>query len=203
MSPRLRVWNSLRVAETITTFLLGRPSSLPASRRDISSHFDSRTLQATQFCSVAFNSIVDACALLDATVQKLSRGRKMDVSTAEGLLEQLRRWSQSLPPQLRQFAFTDAASLTSADRQRLIANVHVSCVYYFAVMVLTRQFLISHLMGRLRRKGPQKPGASASEEAEKVSSLAEVCVSSASYIADICRKMQIGGFSFGNMCYVK
>lgn len=189
--------------ETITTFLLGRPSSLPASRRDMSNHLESKTSHDAEFYPIAFNSIVEACALLDATVQKLSRGRKMDVSTAEGILEQLRRWSQNLSPQLRQFAFTDASSLTSADRQRLIANVHVSCVYYFAVMVLTRQFLITHMMGRLRRRTPQKPGTVLSEEAEKVSSLAEVCVSSASYIADICRKMQVGGFAFGNLCYVK
>jgi len=207
---RLRMWNSLRNIDILTSFILGRPKSLPIVRQGTSQP-EIASEEDPQHSQSAFNAIIRACSLLEDIVTKLSKGNMLHVPTAEGLLELLRQWSRALPPNLRQFTSTprDGAGLDPADRQLLTGNMHVSCVYYFAVILITRPFLIAYLMSRLRGKAPDQLISDPDEASDvniknnKVSKLAQVCVSSAVYMAEMCQKAKASNFSFGNLCLLK
>ncbi|KAJ9136596.1 putative C6 transcription factor [Pleurostoma richardsiae] len=198
---RLRTWNSLRILDSLTSFILGRPSSLPPTRYDTSSLKEAET-QVSAFGrqGQAFNGISRACTLLEEIVQKLSRGHMMDVSVAETLLDKLREWSTGLPPAVRQFSVTGG---TSPDWEMLVGNMHVACVYYFAVILVTRPFLIAHLMSSLRSRSTGQTSSMADERAEMVARLAQVCLGSAMYMADTCHRVKMAGYAFGNLCLVK
>jgi hypothetical protein len=158
-----------------------------------------------------FTAILKGSSLLEDIVNKLSKGNMLHVPTAEGLLEQLRQWSRALPPTLRQFTSTsgDGSCLDFADRQLLAGNIHLSCVYYFAVILITRPFLIAYLMSRLRGRAPDQLISDPEEATDvriknnTVSKLAQVCVSSAVYMADTCAKAKASNFTFGNLCMLK
>ncbi|KXJ94039.1 hypothetical protein Micbo1qcDRAFT_193315 [Microdochium bolleyi] len=215
---RLRVWNSLVVLDTLMSFILGRPQSLPPTRSEASR----AGTPAPESAQGTFPAIVRGCALIENIVQTLRSSNMLHVPTAENLLEQLRLWTQSLPEAVRQFTFTASAypgsgfSLESADRQALVGNVHVSCVYYFAVILITRPFLIADHMPRLRARASQHgsmgPGgasvaATPTPESKvrnaKVAKLAQVCVSSAMFMAETLQKLKKSDFAFGNLCLVK
>ncbi len=84
--------------------------------------------------------------------------------------------------------------------------MHVSCVYYFAVILITRPFLIAHHLSSLRGKAANQAndgGDGRDVRAEKIARLAQVCVSSAMYMADMCQQVKASGYAFGNLCLVK
>ncbi|KAE8307790.1 hypothetical protein BDV41DRAFT_584082 [Aspergillus transmontanensis] len=159
----------------------------------------------------AFYAIGDGCILLDNIVDTLSKGKLLDIMTAEDLLMQLRKWSGSLPTTLRQFChpFHSSQTLKPGDRQRLLGSIHISCLYYFAVILVTRPYLIAYLTSRLRGKAPDHLISDPDEASDvtlknnKVSKLAQVCVSSSLYMVDMCRRAKSAGLVFRNFCLLK
>lgn len=149
------------------------------------------------------------CILIERIVQSLRKGSMLHVPTAEDLLDQLRQWTQSLPATVRQFSLSQSTRMESADRQALIGSVHISCVYYFAVILITRPFLIAYLMSRLRGRAPDHLINDPDEASDmriknnKVSRFAQVCVSAATYMAETLQKVKTANFTFGNLCLVK
>lgn len=191
----------------LTSSILGRPCTVPrATRHDLHSlSLDPNTPE--------FNAVLKGAALLDDICRILSSGIMIDVPTAEGLLTKLRQWSQKLSPCLRQFSCTDGFSMSSVDRQTFLGRIHVSSVYYFAVMLVTRPFLIRHLMSKIRRRSGHEAGVNLHPNE---AGLAQVCMSSAAYMGDLCRKTALAvtmaevfnfkpmsELPFGNLCLFK
>lgn len=153
------------------------------------------------------------CSQLEEIVDNLNRENILHVPTAESLLQRLRQWSRELHPNMRQFAAMSHANespcLDFADRQALMGNMHVSCIYYFAVILITRPYLIAYLMSRLRGKAPDHLISDPDEASDvniknnKVSKLAQVCVGAAVYMVDMCRKARESEFTFGNLCLLQ
>lgn len=182
---------------------------------------------------LAFDAVTRSSTLLEEIVDQLSCGKILHVPTAEHLLARLRSWNKSVPDHLRNIklaydtAYTqsdglsdlvcgldDAISnhnqrLSHDDRQRLTGSLHVSCIYYFAVILITRPFLIAYLLSRLRGRAPDQlipDPAEASDVAIKnstVSKMAQVCVSAAIHTAETCAAAKTSGFEFGNLCLLK
>lgn len=179
----------------LTSSILGRPCTVPrATRHDL----HALPLDPNQ---PAFNAVLKGAALLDDICRVLSRPVMIDVSTAEDLLQKLRSWSQALPVGLRRFSCDDISSLDSTGRRSFLGRVHVSSVYYFSVILVTRPFLIRHLMSRLRQRAGHNPhGITDPKEA----GLAQVCMGSAAYMGDLCRKtapaVTMSDLPFGNLC---
>ncbi|KAE8320907.1 hypothetical protein BDV39DRAFT_212965 [Aspergillus sergii] len=200
---RRRIWQSMRNLDTLSSFVLSRPRSLPT----VPSWSNIMELNTES----AFHAIGDGCILLDNIVDTLSKGKLLDIITAEDLLMQLRKWSGSLPTTLRQFyrAFHSSQTLEPGDRQRLVGSIHVSCLYYFAVILVTRPYLIAYLTSRLRGKAPDHLISDPDEASDvtlknnKVSKLAQVCVSSSLYMVDMCRRAKSAGLVFRNFCLLK
>jgi hypothetical protein len=205
-SVRQRIWNSTRNIDVLSSFILGRPKSLPMVRQVET--VGAEDLSCTQS---AFHAIIKACGLLEDIVDTLSKDNILHVPTAEALLGQLRQWGRGLRTDTRQFTSTHPGNtgLEPADRQRLMGNIHVSCVYYFAVILICRPYLIAYLTSRLRGKAPDHLISDPDEASDvnlknnKVSRLGQVCVSSAIYMVDMCRRAKASNFTFGNLCLLK
>ncbi|OJZ85149.1 hypothetical protein ASPFODRAFT_61829 [Aspergillus luchuensis CBS 106.47] len=173
---RRRIWHSMRNLDILSSFVLSRPRSLPL----VQSMSEPNELNPHS----AFYAIGNGCTLLINIVDTLSNGGLLDVPTAEGLLSQLRKWSSSLPASLRQFRSVSHGPpfLEPAARQRLVGSIHVSCLYYFAVILVTRPYLIAYLVSRLRGKAPDHLISDPDEASDvaiknnKVSKLAQVCI---------------------------
>lgn len=141
------------------------------------------------------------CAIIDDLQQEFNKGGITDLKSAEDYLQRLRSWSQSVPPELRQFT---SANAINTDSEHVIGAVHISCNYYFAVILVTRPFLISHLMAKLRGSGAATPHPAAmSGDSEKISKLANACLNSAIYMSQTGFQAMESGYLLGNMCLLK
>lgn len=156
--------------------------------------------------------MVDACIFLDNIVDTLGKNHNiLHTSTAEDLLQELLRWSRNLPQNIRQFTSLAPSScdLEPANRQFLMGSMHLSCVYYFAVILITRPFLVAYLTSRLRGKAPDHlindpdQASDIKLKNNKVSRISQVCVSSAITMVDMCIKAKDVNFTFGNFCLIE
>ncbi|KAF7548329.1 hypothetical protein G7046_g8709 [Stylonectria norvegica] len=207
---RMRIINSLTVVNVLASFVLGRRQSTPLASPDSGlTTFDTSETVTAENDQSTFAAILEGCLNIESIIQSLRAGHMLHVPTAECLLEQLRNWTENLRGPVRLFTFSQTAELTSRDRQALIGHLHLSCVYYFAVMLITRPFLIAYLMSRLRGKGPDhliddpEEATDINIKNNKVSKLAQVCVSSATRMIRSLQKVKGSQFSFSNLCLLK
>jgi len=153
---------------------------------------------------LALNASFEACSLIAEIMQNLDSDNSMEPSTAERLLQRLRDWSSSLPNHVRQFTKSTDLPLTILDQEQVIGNIHIACVYYFAVMLVTRPFLISHLMANLPGGGPETlETTTATKHQSEVVNLAQACIDSAMFMAQMCHDALQPGLLLNNMCLMK
>ncbi|ETS78727.1 hypothetical protein PFICI_08580 [Pestalotiopsis fici W106-1] len=196
---RMRIWNSLRILDVLAGFIIGRPQHIPEVWHR----------NPPESSVIAFGAILEGCQLLENTVRTLRSGNVLHVPTAEGLLKGLRGWIQGLPDAARNFAYSPGVALDPEKRRTLVGNIHISCVYYFAVMLITRPFLIAYLVSRLRGRAPDHLIVDPEEATDvriknhEVSKLAQVCVGSVVYLTEMLQRLQKLGFAYGNLCLLQ
>jgi hypothetical protein len=208
LDSRLRCWQSLHVLDTLVNSILGRATSAAHIRPDIDDL--NETIQYTQPTGrLALNSTYQVCMLIDSIQHQVCNGTTIEFSVAEQFLEQLRQWSQNLPNELRCFNVGDTtASSNSQDRELVIGATHVACSYYFAVILITRPFFILHLMSKLRGRDVDNfqfrpTDQQAPADTRRNAKLAEACLESAVYMAQLCAKAADSGLLHDNMCMLK
>jgi hypothetical protein len=158
---------------------------------------------------IAFDAILNGCRLVEDIVRELRSWNVLHVPTAQSLLKDMRRWIRSVPDTARNFEYTPGIKLDAERRRNLVGNINISCVYYFAVMLITRPFLIAYLMSRLRGRAPDHLIVDPDEATDisiknnDVSRLAQVCVGSVTYLVEMLQRLQQLGFSFRNMCLLQ
>ncbi|KAK8189936.1 uncharacterized protein BKA78DRAFT_296209 [Phyllosticta capitalensis] len=190
-SDRLRAWKSLRVLELIVNTILGRPCAMPV--------MELVSIDSSQGSGkVSLDATFEACCTIDRVARDLGSGRGLNPASAEQYLQQLEEWSNCLPNGLRKFTRSDSQGLTPADRELIIGNIHVACVYYFAVILVTRPFLISHLTSHLSGQSPPEGTSTGTDKR-----LAQVCIDSAVYMAQMCSEVLESKALIGNMCLLK
>lgn len=199
---RMRTWKSLRILDLNVNALLGRPNCLPSSRSDPgnSSVLDQNYNTASP---IALDANYEACTFLDDIFSRFCKGNRVESSWAEQILQRLRDWSQSLSLDLRHFTKQGPIDITVADREVLIGNIHVACVYYFAVILVTRPFLISHLMSQLRGKSSETDIPPNATEREKIAKFSQVCIDSAIFMAQMTHNAMKSGLLLNNMSILK
>ncbi|KAL3482149.1 hypothetical protein BJX99DRAFT_252862 [Aspergillus californicus] len=203
---RWRIWNSIRNIDVLSSFILGRPKDSPLLRDDAE-----ETLDHDHNTQSPFDAMLAVCSLLVDIVdsQRQSTGI-LHVPSAENQLQRLRQWSRALPYGLRQFKPTSNTNyLHGPDRQLLAGSMHISCVYYFAVILVTRPFLVAYLTSRLRGKAPHNLVRDPDQASDiniknnKISRIGWVCVASAISMVEMCVKAKAANFTFGNLCLLK
>lgn len=116
-----------------------------------------------------------------------------------------REWSEALPKRLRQRPHKGRETgFGSNNREVMIGNVHVACAYYFGVILVTRQFLVQHIIPQLRGNGKGQTFHQGShEDHSRVIQLSSVCIDAATYMAQMCCDAAEAGVFWGNMCILK
>ncbi|KAB8265889.1 hypothetical protein BDV32DRAFT_134498 [Aspergillus pseudonomiae] len=201
---RLRIGKSIRVLDLVSSSILGRPGNTSSLRTyDIrADDFDQEASHRT----LALDAAYEASSVLEAIVQRLTEGEKLDANSADHFLQSWREWSQALPDKLRLRPRKEPDLGLNPDyRENMIGNIHVACTYYFGVILVTRQSLIQHIMPQIRGKRPRKtaPRQETSEGNEKVAELSSVCTDAATYMAQMCCDAAEAGILWGNMCILK
>lgn len=157
------------------------------------------------------NQTVDAAcafaAILNRIVDKLTEESQLGLIRAERFLDEIRDWSKSLPPALRQRPRKGSAqSHRSHSREIVIGNIHVACTYYFGISLTTREFLIQHIMSQLDTEMSSSDSRHVditSEEEKRIAELSNVCVDSAVFMAEMCSDALDSRTIMGNMCILK
>ncbi|KAJ5560756.1 hypothetical protein N7535_008953 [Penicillium sp. DV-2018c] len=198
---RSRLWMSLCVLDLLVSSILGRPSSisplLPEEPRQ------PRLAEITPFDSGLVASY-HLSLILDEIMSRLYTEKAASTEAAEALLRKLNEWSESLPQSLRR------SSLELDDQcvaqSRTIKSMHVACSYHFAVILVTRPFLISALSVRLARLHQSLLASESTEVPEEDpahSRLAAACIDSAVYMLQTCMEVHQSGLLLHNMCILK
>lgn len=203
---------SIRVFDIICSSILGRRGSAPSLRSvDVTSGDIDQEHNISCHRALALRATYESCSILETVVGKFADDGALDSASAERFLQLLQEWSQILPVSLRQRP-KKGDNLVQDDpeyRQKMIANVHVAGTYYFGIILVTRQFLIQHIMPQLRghatklKEGHGNHAHPASSEGDSVAELSRACTGAAIYMAQMCREAVDAGVFLGNMCIIK
>ena len=204
---RLRTAKSLRVFDIICSSILGRQSSsLPLRCVDTPSLLSND--HATH-STLSLHAAYSLSLILDDIVRTFSDLGKLDTASAEAFFHNLRVWSRALPAKLRERPRSDCVPecAEAEHRRALAANVHIASMYYFSVILTTRQFLVQHIMPQLRKCPPNQTSPANGRETEaedrKVAELSDACIEAATYMVQMCREAMGAKIFWGNMCILK
>lgn len=196
---RLRAAKSIRVFDVVCNSILGRSSSTPSLRPDQSSYTTDGSSNAADvaYRAMALGATYEITAVLDTAVKR-SAEDELDVDTAESLVLSLQQKSRNFPSVLRS---SDNEGSTGS-RHSIIGNMHVSGAYYFSVILVTRQFLIKHIVPQLSEGSGSFQHQDLAEKS-KIDQLADACIEAATFMAHMCHQVMRSGHLLGNMCILK
>ncbi|PLB46450.1 Zn(II)2Cys6 transcription factor [Aspergillus steynii IBT 23096] len=198
---RTRVWMSLCTLDLLVSSILGRPPATTGLRPEPAGNQPS-TRQQDYHLEASLVASFHMSQILDEIVVGLYGDKTASTERAESLLGKLKGWSENLPESLRTPPPIDSERFTA--QERIIGCLHTACSYHFAIIIITRPFLISVLGVRLARL--QRPGAAMDEafqEDPAHSRLAAACADSALYMIQTCVEVHQSGLLLGNMCILK
>lgn len=159
---------------------------------------------------LALRANYESCSILETVVGKIVDDGPLNTSSADHFLQLLKEWSQALPVSLR--TRPRRGDLTQFqdpnNREKMVANVHVAGTYYFGIILITRSFLIQHVMPQLggggsKPKEKARRGDEASNDAASVAEYSSSCNGAAVFLAQMCRDAVDAGVFMGNMCIIK
>lgn len=187
---RLRVWMSVCILDKLVNSILGRPATtvgIPTGDRA----FIAEIIQPGDHAADCLVSAYSILSLVDDVTSEIYDKMKISMALVEQLLQEIELWKHDLPQSARKPATDDQMGINSSPTQTgTVGKVHVSCLYYFAVILVTRPFLISSLAGPKSRSAPR-------------SHLAAACLDAAMYLAQTCVEAHNAGMLRGNMCIMK
>ncbi|KAJ5469181.1 hypothetical protein N7475_006933 [Penicillium sp. IBT 31633x] len=200
-SERSRLWMSLCVLDLLVSSILGRPSSISPLLPENGRPHHWIGIAPTDSALVASYCL---SLILDEILSRLYSEKAASAETADILLGKLNSWSECLPRSLRTSSLEQ--NDLSAVQKHTIGNMHVACSYHFAVILVTRPFLISTLSVRLARLHQSLLTGEPSEVHEEDpahSRLAAACIDSAVYMLQTCLEVHTSDLLLRNMCLLK
>lgn len=176
---------SLCVIDLLASSILGRPAATAAllsseGRRDL-------TWPSATPTEAGLMASYQLSLILEEIISRLYSEKAASTETADFLLAKLNCWSDQLPDSVR--TSTSPNENPDAVQERIIGNMHVACSYHFAVILVTRPFLISALSVRLARLHQSLSTGGTDEALEEDpahSRLASACIDSAVYMLQTC-----------------
>ena len=179
---------SLRVLDIVVNSILGRPAATAGIHSDLQPLIDDVVATSQDRGLICLGASYRLVAIIDSIVDRMYDKKEITVPAVEEHLQQLQRWSQDLPEFLRTPPST--ASGDASVEKGAIGRVHVSCLYYFAVTLVTRPILVSTLT--------QQPASGLVH-----SQLATACLDAAMFIIQTCSGARKINLLQANMCILK
>ncbi|KAM0262170.1 hypothetical protein ACHAQJ_001913 [Trichoderma viride] len=188
---RLHIWMSLCVLDMLVCSILGRPPATAGLRAELDTSIigsygslDARHGQSTESLFASYKILT----IINESIDVLYGKKVASTAMVEQFLNKIEDWSQKLPNFLRN-PLTSEESSTS--RKAATDSIHIACLYYFAITLVTRPILISWLTSRPDAVTPSS------------SPLAYACLDAAVYLVQTCSDAHKTGLLLGNMCIMK
>lgn len=193
---------SLCVLDLLVSSILGRPPATATVQLEYGEYPANLDLPSNR-TGASLVASYRMSLILDEITRQLYSERAASADVAESLLAKLTRWSDQLPESI--LAPPGDEQDRAAAQKQIIGSLHVACFYHFAVIVVTRPFLVSVLGVRLARVH-QDLSASEQvrpEEDPAHSKLSVACVDSAVYMIQTCLEIHQSHLLLNNMCILK
>ncbi|KAG8667820.1 hypothetical protein FPOAC1_012659 [Fusarium poae] len=184
---KLRVWLSVCILDKLVNSLLGRPSASAQIRSD--SKLDD-LVQPDDLITERLMAANKISSIINDVTDTLYDQKKVTTPIVEKFLQDIESWKRSLPDSVDLPRGISYPLRGESLRDGAIGRVHVSCLYYLAVMLVTRPFLVSTLIAKPLAKGAH-------------SQLAAACLDAAMYLSQTCVETLDAGELMGNMCIMK
>ncbi|KAF4781211.1 fungal specific transcription factor domain-containing protein [Colletotrichum scovillei] len=189
---RDRLWKSLRVLDLFLSTSMGRP---PATS-DVDCTVPYRELDDEgQEIFDLLNASAQIFLITEGIVVEVYSRRKVSYQLTEGISRQLRDWSIRWLQRLK-----DTVSDTRSDQEasKVTGACQVLCSYYYAVILVSRPFLMYELHKRLA-DGVAETQTTTSGLTSGKSKLADACIDAASFMVDILVGLVEKGVLIGHM----
>ncbi|GAW23737.1 hypothetical protein ANO14919_133130 [Xylariales sp. No.14919] len=184
---RDRLWKSIRVLDLYLSISMGRPPA--ASDADCTVPYDSASADDSERYDL-LNASVQILSLVEGIVQDVYSRRKTSLQLTEGISRQLREWSGKWLSALLRAANSESESESESgrdDRER-VGACQVLASYYYAVMLVSRPFLMYELCRRLPESATSHPRPATATAPAPASSgsgrakLANACIDAATLL---------------------
>jgi hypothetical protein len=174
---RDRLWKSLRAVDLFLSTCMGRP---PATS-DVDCTVTHRATDAAgQEVFDLLNASVQIFVIMETIVVEVYSKRKISLRQTEGISVDLREWSTRWLPSLK----TTVAKAMSVEKAAELNGVcQVISTYYYAVILVSRPFLMHELYRRIS-VGPEATTAASSGLTSAKARLASACIDAASLMVD-------------------
>ena len=174
---RDRLWKSLRVVDLFLSTSMGRPPA--TSDVDCTVPYQEVDEQGNETFDL-LNSSVQIFRILEMVVLEIYSRRKISLQLTEGISLQLRDWSIRWLKRLKDVI---ASSEDTYDRAQLAGACQILSTYYYAVMLVSRPFLMYELCRRLADDASLSSSARTALASGK-SKLADACIDAATLMVE-------------------
>ncbi|CAI6090491.1 unnamed protein product [Clonostachys chloroleuca] len=175
---RDRLWKSLRVVDLFLSASMGRPPS--TSDVDCTVPYKSLDQDGNEIFDL-LNASVQILLILECIVLEIYSRKKISLQLTEGISLQLRDWSSKWLQQLKNVIANMNEPNSQAD---VVGACQVLSSYYYAVMLVSRPFLMYELVRRLSDNPSSHGTMSSSTLISGKSKLADACIDAASLMVD-------------------
>ncbi|KAB8231336.1 uncharacterized protein BDW43DRAFT_282791 [Aspergillus alliaceus] len=197
---RAQVWNTLHYHDLFFSAMMGRScsTSSTAANADEEDRLISRGNEDILSQTLSMTESLRAFLTIESTINKVYSKQTISLGVLQGLATELRERSLALP---KSFC-TPASSSRNAslqDRQWNLRNAHVTCSYYFAMMLLTRPFLITYLRAKFSLRPSEATTWIPKGVSSEISDGAAACVDSATYTIQLLHELLEANVLYKNM----
>ncbi|KAF0330582.1 filamentous growth regulator 27 [Colletotrichum asianum] len=176
---RDRLWKSLRVLDLFLSTSMGRPPA--TSDVDCSVPYRGADDTTGQEAFDLLNASAQIFLITEGIVVEVYSRKKVSYQLTEGISRQLRDWSVRWLQRLKDVV---SKSADGEDPSKVTGSSQVLCSYYYAVILVSRPFLMYELHKRLT-EGSAGGSTSRSGLVSGKSKLADACIDAASFMVDI------------------
>ncbi|TEA10213.1 Filamentous growth regulator 27 [Colletotrichum sidae] len=190
---RDRLWKSLRVLDLFLSTSMGRPPA--TSDVDCTVPYRSTEDGSGQETFDILNASAQIFLITEGIVVEVYSRKKVSYQLTEGISRQLRDWSIRW---LQRLKLVTSNPLSEDDPSKVTGACQVLCSYYYAVILVSRPFLMYELHKRLAEGSGATPSSRPGLVSGK-SKLADACIDAASFMVDILVGLVERGYLNGQM----
>lgn len=155
-------------------------------------------------------------------MQEFSEHGNSTTEMSAQFLIKLQAWNRDLPQELRKGSVGHPAFRTGQPldakaevnrRSVIVGNIHTACMYYFGVILVTRQYMIQYVVSKLElmaeTEGATRPPSNqptdpdASQKNAEIERFTNTCINAALYLAEMCIEAFNSDDLLYTMCILK
>jgi hypothetical protein len=174
---RDRLWKSVRIIDLFLSISMGRPPATSDVDCSVPYH---KTDDGGRDVFDLLNASVQVLLIIEGIVLEVYSRKKISLQLTEGISRQLRGWSARWLVELKRVI---AIAPGRDSDERVIGACQVLCSYYYAVMLVSRPFLMYEMCKRLP-ESPSRFEANRDSRSSGRSKLANACIDAGSLMIE-------------------